>query len=907
MRSLVNCRSLTALAFVIVATVSLVILWDRYAPGVAAQSTCVQPPSGMVSWWPAGNHTFDIQDGNHALLMNGATYATAKIGPGFSLDGVDDRVEIPDAVNLKPANVTVDAWVKFNALDTAGASAPGLQYIVFKRNTRTSFFEGYALVKLRVGGVDRFQFVVSSAAGVQIVTNSTTAVTAGQFYHVAGSYDGSTVRLYVNGVLESQQFAGFSLDYGTRPVFIGSTEESWNGRLNGVVDELQIFNRALSSAEIQAIFNADSAGQCKPFIAGLDNKGGFLRADSDNPAAPLIVDLGSAGLAPGEQIKIRFAAQGFSFFGCGGPFATLSQIGINGVFSDSTTLLSPPNQFRVTGAIDWGVDIFTPNTHFGGQPTDIPQDFLVAHTVGTVVQIPAGATHLFVGLIDSYYQDNCGNFLVFIERVNRPPVATCQNVTVSAGSNCTADASIDNSSTDPDGNAITLTQLPAGPYALGSRTVTLTVTDSNGASSSCSAIVTIVDSTPPQVTPPANASYQCLSNVPPGNPSQVTAADNCSTPTITVADASNGGAGSIASPLVISRLFTATDGAGNSASAAQIITVVDDQQPIIACQPNIALDGNIPGSCGANVSLITPTATDNCGVTSIIGTRSDGQSLNAVYPPGLTTITWAAMDAAGNSSSCQQTVMVTNSSPVVTITGPPTGSVYAVNTPVSFTGSFTDNAGGAHTATWTFDSQSSAGSVNETTGAVTGSYSFTAAGIYKVTLTVTDGCGSAGSASTIDGLDLLLVIYDPSAGWVTGGGWINSPAGAYSANPGLTGKANFGFVSKYHNGATVPSGNTEFQFKAGNLNFSSTSYEWLVIGGARAQYKGSGKINGAGSYDFMLTAIDGQQPGGGGVDKFRIRIWDRIGGGLIYDNQLNAPDSNDPTTILGGGNIVIHK
>lgn len=82
------------------------------------------------------------------------------------------------------------------------------------------------------------------------------------------------------------------------------------------------------------------------------------------------------------------------FYGCGGTFATLSQIGINGVFSNSTMLLSPPNQFRVTGAIDAGADIFTPNTHFGGQPTDIPQDFLVAHTVGTVVQIPAGATQL---------------------------------------------------------------------------------------------------------------------------------------------------------------------------------------------------------------------------------------------------------------------------------------------------------------------------------------------------------------------------------------------------------------------------------------------------------------------------------------------------------------------------------
>ena len=52
-------------------------------------------------------------------------------------------------------------------------------------------------------------------------------------------------------------------------------------------------------------------------------------------------------------------------------------------------------------------------------------------------------------------------------------------------------------------------------------------------------------------------------------------------------------------------------------------------------------------------------------------------------------------------------------------------------------------------------------------------------------------------------------------------------AGAYVANPTLTGKANFGFVSKYQHGQSTPDGNTEFQFKAGDLNFHSSSYEWL--------------------------------------------------------------------------------
>ena len=91
-------------------------------------------------------------------------------------------------------------------------------------------------------------------------------------------------------------------------------------------------------------------------------------------------------------------------------------------------------------------------------------------------------------------------------------------------------------------------------------------------------------------------------------------------------------------------------------------------------------------------------------------------------------------------------------------------------------------------------------------------------------------------------------------GFVTGGGWINSPAGAYVADPALAGKATFGFVSKYKKGMTVPEGNTEFQFHAAGLNFKSTSYQWLVVAGANAKFKGVGTINGAGNYGFMLTA-----------------------------------------------------
>lgn len=63
-----------------------------------------------------------------------------------------------------------------------------------------------------------------------------------------------------------------------------------------------------------------------------------------------------------------------------------------------------------------------------------------------------------------------------------------------------------------------------------------------------------------------------------------------------------------------------------------------------------------------------------------------------------------------------------------------------------------------------------------------------------------------------------------------------------------------------------------------------------------------------GVYPFLLTAIDGQVSGGGGTDKFRVKIWDKGNGDrIVYDNQTGAGDAADPVTVLGGGSIVIHK
>ncbi len=253
-------------------------------------------------------------------------------------------------------------------------------------------------------------------------------------------------------------------------------------------------------------------------------------------------------------------------------------------------------------------------------------------------------------------------------------------------------------------------------------------------------------------------------------------------------------------------------------------------------------------------------------------------------------------DDLGSASDDTTTVTINNVDPTVdAITGVPTDPV-KVGTSVSVSAPFSDQGTlDTHTAVWNWGDGIQP--ISPVSGSVTGSHTYSTAGIYTISVDVTDDDLGSGTST----VPYYLVVYDPSGGFATGGGWINSPARSYAADPTLTGKANFGFVSKYKKGATVPDGTTEFQFKAGSLNFHSSSYDWLVVSGSKATFKGAGTINGAGDYGFMLTARDGTP------DTFRIKIWDMATESIVYDNQVGASEIAEPTTILGGGSIVVHK
>jgi putative Ig domain-containing protein len=333
------------------------------------------------------------------------------------------------------------------------------------------------------------------------------------------------------------------------------------------------------------------------------------------------------------------------------------------------------------------------------------------------------------------------------------------------------------------------------------------------------------------------------------------------------------------------------------------------------------------------LALIGAKSVDEGSLLSFTATASDADrppnaltfSLDAGAPAGASiagstgVFTWTPMDGPTQSTSI--TVRVTdNGTPQlsayetinITVNNVPpsigsvaalptiSGNIYPISQAVTIAANFSDPGSGD---THTCSTQAVALSVTPVNAGPTAALgttcsnvlTFTSAGVYDVTITVTDDDGDS------DAKTIQVIVYDPSAGFVTGGGWIDSPAGAYSADASLTGKATFGFVAKYVKKlAAVPEGNTQFVFHAGNFNFHSGVYEFLIVNqnGTNAQFKGSGTVNGSGAYTFMLWATDGT------YDNLRIKIWETATNTVVYDNGLGAADGY--VQAITSGSIVIH-
>jgi hypothetical protein len=214
-------------------------------------------PSGLVSWWPGEGDANDIVSTNNGVLQGAISFAAGEVGQAFVFDGSSTSVQVPASSNLNvglAGGFTLETWIK--PVDIYDHIVENL----FEWNNGVH-------VSVSVGAFgDLYANIIDTTGGYHAIDSVGGIVATNVLQHVALTYDKTTgvAVLYLNGVAVTNQNLGsftpqtsYDLYFGKRPSgpFTGSY-------FNGLMDEISIYNRALSSNEVASIYDAGSNGKC---------------------------------------------------------------------------------------------------------------------------------------------------------------------------------------------------------------------------------------------------------------------------------------------------------------------------------------------------------------------------------------------------------------------------------------------------------------------------------------------------------------------------------------------------------------------------------------------------------------------------------------------------------------------
>ncbi len=227
---------------------------------------CFPSPASMTGWWPGENNADDIMNnGNKGTVSKGVSFVPGKVGQAFSFDGVNGTVEIADSPSLNPSKISLSAWIEPNSIKSASR-------IVTKEMDAMNCVEPDVVYSLELHGDrgDKPAFFFTTSDNVEHILPAKSRIPIAVFTQVAATFDGENAKIYVNGVLENQVAVSGVLASSTMPLVIGNGGQGCRANFagsvefEGLIDEVQIFDRAISEEEIRAAFEAGSSGNCKP-------------------------------------------------------------------------------------------------------------------------------------------------------------------------------------------------------------------------------------------------------------------------------------------------------------------------------------------------------------------------------------------------------------------------------------------------------------------------------------------------------------------------------------------------------------------------------------------------------------------------------------------------------------------
>ena len=213
--------------------------------------SCLPPASGIAGWWAGDGNVGDSAGSSTGALTGAAIYVPGKVGLAFSLTNAGSYVSIPDqtAAVTGTADFTIELWAQFATVGGTRAfiskdEGPGAQnkWIFWLNNGQLQFLFGQATA--------------------YTVGSGNFAPTLNHWHHVAVTRSGSLFTFYVDGVVNSSGASSATIPTINAPITIGQAEGGYF--MAGLEDEVALYSRALSAEDIQAVFQADSGGKCRP-------------------------------------------------------------------------------------------------------------------------------------------------------------------------------------------------------------------------------------------------------------------------------------------------------------------------------------------------------------------------------------------------------------------------------------------------------------------------------------------------------------------------------------------------------------------------------------------------------------------------------------------------------------------
>jgi PKD repeat protein len=694
---------------------------EAFTPGSVAPS-CLAPPSGLVSWWKGEGNANDLVGSNSGTLQGAASFSAAEVGQGFTFGSDGDGVTIPNSPSLdvQSPGFTADFWMR------GTKNQPENLATVFEKSHGWVDPTGWAF---QIGsgvspndGVARFY--LSDGTFSDII--GSVDVLDGNFHHLAGTWDGSVTRFYVDGVLQGSAFNTTPAN-NSRGVNIGFT---WGGGVprrffRGTADELQVYNRALSATEIQAIFAAGSAGVCAPPpIQPPTASAGGPYPGIEGTA----VVLDASGSSDPQNLPLTYDWD----FGDGSPHG--SGVAPTHVYADNgsyTITLSVENASQSTTA--------TTTATIANAPPNVDAGADASALTDQSFALNASFTDLGVG---------DGPWTTSIDWGNGTPPT--QGVVSATG--------------ELSGSKVyTL----SGTYA-----VTVVVTDKDGGSGSDLVQVTVAGSNPPVISSvggpysgsegtsiPLSGSASDADGDPLtyswnfGDGSSPTTPSSSSVATHAYED--NG---------TYTATLTVNDGRFSSAATAAV--TIGNLPPVVDAGPDGSLVIGQPFALTASFS--DPGTSDAPWATTIdwgdgspvaLGSTNAQGAITGVHAylsRGTFTLTVRATDKDGGSGTGTAQVTVINRPPVAAVGGPYGGSEGAA---ITFNGSgSSDPDADVITYTWDF------GDGSAFAAGVTASHTYVDNGTYTVTLTLSDGqlTSSASTMATVLNVPPSALFNHPS-------------------------------------------------------------------------------------------------------------------------------------------------